>query len=404
MTDKCCMLVCGGGNGAHVICGLGAADPNTETRVLTLFSDEAERWTNTMKSNDFTVRMKKQGQEVTPVKGKPTVVSKDPSIAKGCNIIAMVVPAFGHVQYLEALKPHIAKGTTIIGLPGQAGFEFDVRGILGDLAKDCTLGNFESLPWACRIVDYGKEVEVLGTKGSLAGAISPGKTPPTLKDPVAILQRVVGEAPVLKVSGHILGMTLMATNAYLHPGILYGKWSDYKSGEVAEAPLFYEGINDLGASTLTSLSEEVVAIAKGIMGKCKDVDLNNVTSIYDWFMRCYGSEIGDKTNLKTSISTNSAYKGLKHPMKKVNDDEKRLVPDFGNRYFTEDAPYGLAVIRGIGEIAGVATPTIDKVLTWMQTKLGKEYLKGGKMAGKDISTTRSPQKYSLKTLDAILGK
>ena len=65
------------------------------------------------------------------MKNKPSIVpSKDPAIAKGCNMIVLVVPAFGHVQYLEALKPYVTPGTTIIGLPGQAGFEFDVRGIV----------------------------------------------------------------------------------------------------------------------------------------------------------------------------------------------------------------------------------------------------------------------------------
>ena len=91
-------------------------------------------------------------------------------------------------------------------------------------------------------------------------------------------------------------------------------------------------------------------------------------------------------------------------MKKVADKEDRLVPDFGNRYFTEDGPFGLAVLRGIAEVAGVKTPTMDKVLTWMQSMMGKEYLKDGKLVGKDIGSTRSPQKYGLKTLNAMLGK
>ena len=240
MAEKCCLLVCGGGNGAHVLAGLGALDPNTETRVLTMFGDEAARWSKTMETHDFTVHFKFHGKEADAVKCKPDVVSKDPAIAKGCNLIVLVVPAFGHASYLQAIKPYVAPGTTIIGMPGQAGFEFDVRGILGDVARDCTLGNFESLPWACRIAEYGKEVEVLGTKARLSGAIERGRVPSTLSDPGAILQRILGEHPVLHISGHILGMTLMAVNAYVHPAILYGRWHNYNGEELAEAPLFYQ--------------------------------------------------------------------------------------------------------------------------------------------------------------------
>lgn len=49
------VIVCGGGNGAHVLAGLAASVPEVETRVLTLYSDEAERWTTAMKEAKFTV-------------------------------------------------------------------------------------------------------------------------------------------------------------------------------------------------------------------------------------------------------------------------------------------------------------------------------------------------------------
>ncbi len=41
-----------------------------------------------------------------------------------------------------------------------------------------------------------------------------------------------------------------------------------------------------------------------------------------------------------------------------------FVPDFKHRYLVEDIPFGLLVIRGIGCIAGVATPNMDKVLLY----------------------------------------
>ncbi len=402
MSDKCVLLVCGGGNGAHVIAGLAAADKNTEVRVLTIFGDEAERWSKSMETNDFTVHFKIHGKEKDALKCKPDKVSKDPSVAKGCNLIVMVVPAFGHAGYLEAIKPYVTPGATIVGLPGQAGFEFDVRGILGDLAKDCTVGNFESLPWACRIAEYGKSVEVLGTKACLAGALEVGKTPPTIKDPMKILQRIIGENPKLNVSGHILGMTLNVHG--VHPAVLYGRWHNYKGEELKEAPLFYQGMDQFAADIMTSISDEVMATAKAIMSKYKDVDLTNVIPIFDWYLNCYPEEITDKSNLFKAITTNKAYTGLKHPMKPVDNDPARLVPDFSHRYFTEDVSYGIAVLRGISEVAGVDTPTTDKVMLWMQSKLGKEYLKDGKIAGADVPTSRCPQRYGFNTLVAVVGK
>ena len=150
------LLICGGGNGAHVLAGLAATGPDTEVRVLTLFQDEAERWTNSMKKGHFTVTFNQHGKEVRRLTNKPDIVSKDPKVAEGCELIVLVVPAFGHAEYLKAIKPYVTPGATIVGLPGRAGFEFDVWGILGDKAKDCTLMSFYSLPWACRIQEYGR--------------------------------------------------------------------------------------------------------------------------------------------------------------------------------------------------------------------------------------------------------
>ena len=117
-------------------------------------------------------------------------------------------------------------------------------------------------------------------------------------------------------------------------------------------------------------------------------------------MQCYSEEISDKTNLYTAIQTNAAYQGLKHPVKKTQDG--KFMPDFTYRYMTEDVPNGLAVIRGIAEIVGLETPNIDKVLTWCQEKMGKEYLVHSKLQGKDVSSSRAPQRYGFITLESIL--
>ena len=41
------------------------------------------------------------------------------------------------------------------------------------------------------------------------------------------------------------------------------------------------------------------------------------------------------------------------------------------------------------------TPNIGKVLLWAQEKIGKEYLVGSKLQGKDVTSTRSPQRLDL---------
>ena len=74
------------------------------------------------------------------------------------DVIIFCVPAFAHQLYLEAIAPHVKENTSIIGLPGQPGFEFQCFDILKDKATLCTILNYESLPWACRITEFGQRV------------------------------------------------------------------------------------------------------------------------------------------------------------------------------------------------------------------------------------------------------
>lgn len=250
------VVICGGGNGAHVAAGIAAAQAGVEARVLTLFADEAERWTKLM-SNGGKFTVTRVGRD--ELKGNPAIVSKDPAaVMPGCDIIVFVVPAFAHAQYLTALKPHAKPGMVLVGMPGNAGFELQVRGIWGDVAKEITTMSFESLPWACRIKEFGKHAEVLGTKEALMGAIFPPRD-----SALAMLQQTLGDKPKMVNTGHLLGITLMGTNGYIHPSIMYATWKDWDGKPFDQPQLFYHALSETGAKVLSDISDEILNIAKG---------------------------------------------------------------------------------------------------------------------------------------------
>lgn len=85
----------------------------------------------------------------------------------------------------------------------------------------------------------------------------------------------------------------------------------------------------------------------------------------------------------------------------IQTEGGRYVPDFNHRFLLEDIPC-LAVVRGIAEIAGVETPNMDTVLSWGQEKLGKEYLVGSSLTGRDVPTTRCPQGYGFTSIEELL--
>lgn len=81
----------------------------------------------------------------------------------------------------------------------------------------------------------------------------------------------------------------------------------------------------------------------------------------------------------------------------------RWMPDFNHRYLQEDVPFGLAVLKGIAELAGVSTPVSDRVLKWCQEQMGLDLIVGSQLKGKDIYLTRSPQAVGYLTLNELLA-
>ncbi len=81
-----------------------------------------------------------------------------------------------------------------------------------------------------------------------------------------------------------------------------------------------------------------------------------------------------------------------------------FMPDLKYRYVAEDVPTGLCFTKGLAELLGVETPTMDKVMEWAQGVLGKSFIVDGKMAGADIAQTRAPQAVGITTAGDFFTK
>jgi hypothetical protein len=396
MREKLRVLICGTGSAAHVLGAVLSAQGDVEARVMSLNVVRANEWAEIAGVSRLTVT----ARDDVHFEASGLTITSDPEVAaRDCDIVIISVPAFLHLQYLTVLAPHLPSGCVVVGLPGQNGFEFDVRKALGDRFESTIVVNFESLPWICRTDEFGRSARIHGTKARLVGAMHGDPSRARVADPVCTLQRLLGETPKLMVTGHPLGITLRAPNAYSHPPIMFGRWKNWNGTGLDAPPLFYQGVDEETAALLEAISDEVVTTSRSIMRDHPQVDLSQVIPMYDWDIGCYGGDIADKTNLMTALRTNAGYNGMTHPMIRRNTGE--YVPDFSHRFLTEDVPFGLVVIRGVAELAGVPTPQMDRVLCWSQHAMGREYLVGNELRGRDVAFTRAPQRYGY-SLDDIL--
>lgn len=393
------VCICGGGNAAHVMAGLFSSDNNKVVKKVSIFSnfsDTAERMRKGVEKNDgITVHMP-DGKTVI---GKPDVISGNAAdVIPDSNLIIMPVPSMAYESLLTEIEPYIESGTIIGATPGMGGFDWVLKRILRKKYNDIIVFSMVPMPWNCRILEYGQEVEVRVQKTPLSFACNRSSSEIRVK-----LQKIFTALFGLEINilDHFLGITLFPANAVIHPARLYGLFRDYKEGKVyAENPLFYEDMDDFSADYIQQVSDELQTICRTIEERSPVKLLQGIRPITESISSVYPGKIEDLSSLKQIFRTNSGYKGFRTPMK---ERDGGWIPDFENRYFTEDIPHGLCIYKGIAEILEVETPMMDIILTWTQEKMGKEYLINNKLLGKDVKEANVPQSFNITTLAQLIN-
>ena len=388
------ITICGGGNAAHAMIPIIRKHFSGKLNLFLPFGDEANHFQKLIDEKRFltaTIRDKK-------IYGRPDKVSKfAKEVCKEADLILMPLPAFAHEQTLLQIVPFLKEEAIIGAIPARSGFEYAALKILKDNNKEkVKIFGMQTLPWACRIIEYASKVDILGKKRSVGMAAFPHKITPEL---ASFLSRLLD----LKIEPlpNMLTLTLANVGQIIHPGIMYGlfKGREELKYQKEEIPLFYQGVTKEISQTLKTMSDEILLLTKEIKNMDKSIDLDQVLGLKDWLIYSYKDSIADKSTLQSCFVTNRAYQGLRAPMKKINNNY--FLPDFQARYLTEDVPYGLVVTKSIAQLAKVDMPIIDEVILTISKWIGKEYIKGDYLEGKDIKDTRIPQNYGINNLKEI---
>ena len=389
------ITVCGGGNAAHAIIPIIRNNFSGKLNLFLPYGNEAAHFKKLIEEKRFitaTIRDKK-------IYGRPDEASKfAKDVCKEADLILMPLPAFAHEPTLLQIVPFLKKEAIIGAIPARSGFEYSALKILKDNKKEkVKIFGMQTLPWACRIKEYASKVDILGKKRSVGMAAFPHKI--TSKLAFFLTQLLDLKIEPLP---NMLTLSLANVGQIIHPGIMYGlfKGKEKLKYRKEEIPLFYQGVTKEISETLKEMSDEILLLTKEIKNMDKSIDLDHVLGLKDWLIYSYKDSIADKSTLQGCFVTNSAYKGLHAPMKRIDNDY--FLPDFQARYLTEDVPFGLVVTKAIAQLAKVDTPVIDEVILTISKWIGKEYIKRGYLEGKDIKDTRIPQNYGIGNLENII--
>jgi len=388
------ITICGGGNAAHAMIPIIRNHFFGKINLFLPFGDEANHFQKLIDEKKYLTATIGEKE----IYGRPDKVSKfAKDVCKEADLILMPLPAFAHEQTLLQIVPFLKEEAIIGAIPARSGFEYAALKILKDNKKEkVKIFGMQTLPWACRIKEYATKVDILGKKRSVGMAAFPHKITPEL---ASFLSRILN----LKIEPlpNMLTLTLANVGQIIHPGIMYGlfKGKEQVTYQKETIPLFYQGVTKEIAKTLKEMSDEILILTEKIKALDKNVNLDYVLGLKDWLIYSYESSIADKSTLQTCFNTNSAYQGLRAPVKKEND---YFLPDFQARYLTEDVPYGLVVTKAIAQLAKVDMPLIDEVILTVSQWIGKEWIKEGYLEGKDIKNTRIPQNYDINNLEEII--
>ena len=89
----------------------------------------------------------------------------------------------------------------------------------------------------------------------------------------------------------------------------------------------------------------------------------------------YEGQITDTSSLKRIFNTNLGYSRVQFPMiPKDPSVPNRVVLNKNARFFWEDVPYGLCILKDIGNILGVPTPNCTKQIVWHQKFMPVKYV------------------------------
>jgi len=387
--EKLNVVVCGEGNAVHVMIAQIGSCSDTELRVLGMMRGEELK--TELEKNDFTITC--HNPDGSSTKGRVDKISLDPAdVLPGAHLVLLPLPVFAHRPYFEIIRDHIEQGTAIGVLPGQGGSQWLAKQIFGDKFGSLVYFGTDKLPYNTRIEEFGKTVRLFGLKKVLGVAALPESK---AEHVAGMITRAFGGIIEGNALGHMFSVTLMPVNQCIHPSRMYSLFSDWDGKTPYDRnPLFYEEMSEKATDIMAGVDDEIQAVAHALRTQFKMGGVV-VPRIHPMLVSWYEPElIGDASTLLSYFRTNQGYAGIDTPMKKLSESE--WEPDFNGRYFTEDIPFGLVITRGIAELAGTETPTIDMLILWAQEKMNKQYLVDGKLAGADVKDSFSPQAFGVK--------
>ncbi len=290
------------------------------------------------------------------VTGDPVEASRDADLI----IMAGIQQAIDPIG--RALGSHVRPDQVIMIGSGTLGSTWEMRASLraGGCKDLPVVGEFNILPYATKL-DDGVEgrVWVRGVKKALDTAFVPEEA----VDP-AFRAKLLEIYDCLNIFPDVLYTGLSGANMVFHPVVVMRNlhkieagrpWRLYEEGVTPEVSVLFDLVDKERMAIARACGIEMVTMLKFLSTAYPPFDGAEVTNIYEWFRSRMRSKEG-QVHLEA----------VPGPLS-VN---VRLIE--------EDVPYGMVPLEALGNIVGVATPTISAFIDEAVELMGVDYRKTGR--------------------------
>jgi hypothetical protein len=368
VVERICII--GGGNiGMALAVELGQ---NIEAQIIIL----------TSKSNIFSRKL----ISVDPIEN--TTLSSDiflitddyDDALRDIDLLFVTVPAFLVADVIKRIK--LEKKTIICFVPGTGGREFHCEKLIN---QGHVIVGMDRAPFVARIIEEGKSVMVSKKKQIRIAAVGNKN----YHDIAGFFQKILN-ITCLPLNNY-LAVTLTPSNPILHTSRLYSMFFGKEIDSVFDKQIkFYAEWDDSASSYLFAADAEVQNICRNY----KPINLSEVISLKTHYE---SNTIQDLTRKMKSIES----------LSKINSplifESGKYIIDRHSRYFIEDFPFGLCVIKAFAVIVGVNTPTIDVILRWFECSFHVNYFVDNSFTGKDLKKISIPQNFGITSINDVIN-
>ncbi|MDR3215108.1 MAG: NAD/NADP octopine/nopaline dehydrogenase family protein [Bacilli bacterium] len=357
------IAIVGGGN-----IGTAIACYTADKHDVYIYSSQPNVWKKNIIYRDKVSGIVSISSDIKKISDDYSIIISD------ADIIFITHPSFMIETTINNIVPYLKKGCLVGIIPGTGGAEFYANKVL---AKNAVFFGLDRVPCVSRIEKYGEEIIASKKEKTRLATI-----PRSYSKKVSEIISKVLDIDIEALDNYLV-VTFTPSNPLVHSSRLYSMLKDNEELNTWDYnPLFYGEWDDVASEIMIACDNELHQICDSL----DKLNMNQVISLKEHY------EVNDINEMTNKIKSIDTMKHILSPMINLNG---KFIIDKNSRYFTEDIPYGLCIIKDFARICKIDTPYIDKVLKCFEVFMNKEYFIDNIFQGIDLKDTSIPSNYSL---------